>query len=117
MKTPLPRGHLDLLLLSVLRNGPAHGYGVVSALAERSGGVCAYPEGTVYPALQKLEREGLIGSEWDDAGARRRRLYALTEDGRKAYAARSADWRDFRRAVDALVEWTEPARSPQGKPT
>lgn len=105
------RGHLDLLLLSVLKSGPAHGYGIVSALGEHSDGVCAFPEGSVYPALQKLERDGLIQSDWDDAGTRRRRLYTLTPDGHAALKARVADWHAFRAAVDKLIAWPGQAKN------
>ena len=68
------KGHLDLLLLAVLEGGPAHGYGVIAALRERSGETFDLPEGTVYPALHRLEEQGLLGSRWSSVEGRRRRL-------------------------------------------
>ena len=69
------KGHLDLLLLSSLSAGPAHGYAVIAALRDRSEGTFDLPEGTIYPALHRLEDAGLLGSSWADAGGRRRRVY------------------------------------------
>jgi len=109
MKQAVPRGHLDLLLLAILDRGPVHGYGVVAALAERSGGVCDFPEGTVYPALQKLEREGLVRSDWAADGKRRRRVYALSAAGRTALAKRQSEWARFRQGVEKLLAWPAPA--------
>ena len=62
------RGHLDLLVLSVLADtGPVHGYGIISALRARSDGAFDLPEGTVYPALHRMEKDGLVLSRWDNA--------------------------------------------------
>ncbi len=100
-----PRGHLDLLLLAVLKTGPAHGYAIVSSLSERSGGVCDFPEGTVYPALQKLERESLVASEWEHDGARKRRIYRLTRAGHAALAKKADSWRRTALGVQAILAW------------
>jgi len=98
------RGHLDMLLLATLRNaGPAHGYAIIASLRERSGGTFDLPEGTVYPALHRLERDGLVDSEWDASAARRRRVYRLTAAGASALAARRRDWRDFARGMQAVL--------------
>src|SRR5690348_583788 len=94
------RGHLDLLLLGTLhRIGPAHGYSLIAGLREHSGGAFDLPEGTVYPALHRLERAGLVASEWDTTAARRRRVYRLTPDGLAALAVKRREWRDFARGV------------------
>ena len=83
------KGHLDLLLLATLtQTGPAHGYAVIAALREHSGGAFDLPEGTVYPALHRLEQAGLIASHWDESAPRRRRVYALTAGGRRARATK-----------------------------
>src|SRR5258707_15205659 len=88
------RGHLDLMLLATLRDvGPAHGYAIIVSLRERSLGAFDLPEGTVYPALHRLERDGLIGSEGDARASRRRRVYQLTTARAKALAAKRRDWR------------------------
>lgn len=102
-----PRGYLDLLLLAVLRSGAAHGYAIVAALSERSGGVCEFPEGTVYPALQKLERDGLVASEWDRDSARKRRTYRLTRAGAAALVKKTERWRRVTHGVQALLAWQE----------
>ena len=81
MKSERIRGHLDTLLLSVLNAGPAHGYEVVSQLKLRSAGEFDLPEGTIYPALHRLERQGLLSSAWDTTGGRRRRTYRITAAG------------------------------------
>ena len=97
-------GSLDLLLLSVLTAGEAHGYAVITRLRERSDGAFDLPEGTVYPALHRLERDGLLTSRWDGTSGRRRRAYALTEDGRLALERKRRSWHDFSRGVLAVIE-------------
>jgi DNA-binding PadR family transcriptional regulator len=96
-------GHVDLLLLSVLEHGPAHGYGLVEQLRERSGDVFDLPEGTVYPALYRLERMGFAASTWESVQGRRRRVYRLTTNGRRELERQRAGWRDFARAIEAVV--------------
>jgi DNA-binding PadR family transcriptional regulator len=100
------KGNLDLLLLSVLSAGPGHGYAVIAALRDRSGGTFALPEGTIYPALHRLENSGLVASSWADAEGRRRRVYALTDKGVAALAAERSQWRRFATGVQAVVGWT-----------
>jgi PadR family transcriptional regulator, regulatory protein PadR len=98
------KGHLDLLLLSVLAAGPAHGYAIISALRDRSEGTFDLPEGTIYPALHRLEDAGLLASSWADVtGRRRRRVYGLTERGAAALAAEQTEWRRFAVGVQAVV--------------
>jgi len=89
------KGHLDLLILSVLQQGEAHGYEVIAELRRRSEGEFDLPEGTVYPALHRLEREGLLSSDWATLDGRRRRVYRLTAPGVDALAERSRQWRRF----------------------
>ena len=96
-------GHLDLLLLSVLDGAPAHGYAVITRLRDRSEGAFDLPEGTVYPALHRLERAGLVTSEWGSVAGRRRRVYALTGAGATALADRRAAWTSFASGVSAVV--------------
>jgi PadR family transcriptional regulator len=99
------KGHLDLLLLSVLTAGPAHGYAIISALRDRSEGSFDLPEGTVYPALHRLEEAGLLSSTWAAADGRRRRVYALTDEGAAALAAQQTEWRRFTRGVQLVLGW------------
>jgi DNA-binding PadR family transcriptional regulator len=100
------KGHLDLLLMSVLAAGPAHGYAIISSVRERSEGTFDLPEGTIYPALHRLEETGLLGSSWADAAGRKRRIYALTDKGVAALAAERREWRRFASGVQAVVAWT-----------
>jgi PadR family transcriptional regulator PadR len=100
------KGNLDLLLLSVLAAGPAHGYAVISAVRERSEGTFDLPEGTIYPALHRLEDAGLLGSSWADVDGRKRRVYALTDNGAAALAAEQTEWRRFAQGVQAVVGWS-----------
>lgn len=98
------RGHLDLMLLGTLRQiGPAHGYALITGLRERSGGTFDLPEGTVYPALHRLERDGLVVSEWDTSAPRRRRVYQLTSAGQAALAVKRREWRIFARGMQEVI--------------
>lgn len=97
------KGHLDLLLLAVLDGRDAHGYAVIEELKRQSDGAFDLPEGTVYPALHRLERQGLVRSSWDKTSARKRRVYALTRRGRTALDARRSEWAGFSRAVSAVI--------------
>jgi PadR family transcriptional regulator, regulatory protein PadR len=97
------KGHLDLLLLSVLSAGPAHGYAIITKLRERSGGTFDLPEGTVYPALHRLEKSGLLGSSWTEAEGRPRRVYALTTKGAGALADGRTEWQRFAVGVQAVL--------------
>jgi PadR family transcriptional regulator, regulatory protein PadR len=103
MKAEALKGHLDSLILAVLATGPAHGYAIIEELKSRSGGTFALPEGTVYPALHRLERAGLLASTWSDAAGRRRRVYRLTRSGRRELGLRKDEWRSFANAVEAVL--------------
>jgi DNA-binding PadR family transcriptional regulator len=103
MRPELLKGHLDALLLAVLEAGPRHGYAVIEALREGSDGALDLPTGTVYPALHRLERAGLIDSDWETVSGRRRRAYRLTSSGRQALADQRAVWDQFSAAVTALL--------------
>lgn len=103
------KGHLDTIVLAALEAGPAHGYAIIEAIRQRSNDTFDLPEGTVYPALHRLEAAGLLGSTWTTpAGGRRRRVYALTDAGRTALADRRDGWDRFARAVQALVAGGKP---------
>jgi DNA-binding PadR family transcriptional regulator len=98
------RGHLDLLVLGALRHtGPTHGYALIQALRDRSEGTFDLPEGTVYPALHRLERAGLVASAWNDDTGRRRRCYELTDQGRAALGAKQSEWQALVRGVAAIL--------------
>lgn len=97
------KGNLDLLILEVLAARPAHGYDVIVSLRARSSGVFDLPEGTVYPALYRLEASGLLTSSWTAESGRRRRVYSLTAAGRKALADQRKQWREFAAAVGSVL--------------
>jgi PadR family transcriptional regulator, regulatory protein PadR len=97
------KGHLDALLLAVVAEGPVHGYAAVERLRARSGGRFDLPEGTVYPALHRLEADRLLQSSWTVVAGRRRRQYQLTELGRAELGERSARWRSFAAAVEHVL--------------
>ncbi|MBP2704087.1 helix-turn-helix transcriptional regulator [Microbispora sp. RL4-1S] len=98
------RGHMDALLLAVLEHGPLHGYAIIEALRERSGGALDVPTGTVYPALRRLERAGYLASEWAEAGGRRRRTYRLTGEGQAALAGERSAWRSFTAVIGSVLD-------------
>lgn len=104
MKSEQLKGHLDSVLLAVLENGPAHGYAVKEVLRQRSGGLLDLPTGTVYPALRRLERAGMVSGQWITVNGRRRRTYNLTTQGRAALAGERSSWQDFIRAVGTFLE-------------
>lgn len=98
------RGYLDLLLLAELHRGAGHGYALIERLRERSQGTFDFPEGTIYPALHRLERTGLVTSRWSTGIARRRRVYSIRRRGRSVLVDYVRDWRLFARAVERVVE-------------
>jgi len=103
MKAEELKGHLDGLILSVVSRGPLHGYAVIEALKARSDGNLALPEGTVYPALHRLEDDGLLKSEWSTASGRRRRVYSITRRGEKELGASRERWRLFATTIEAVL--------------
>jgi DNA-binding PadR family transcriptional regulator len=103
IRPELLKGHLDALLLAILEPGPQHGYAVIEALRTGSSGALDLPTGTVYPALHRLERAGLIASHWHTVGGRRRRAYHLTPAGRAALKDQRAVWDQFSTVVTTLL--------------
>src|SRR3954468_17778807 len=97
-------GHLDMLLLAALRLRPLHGYAIIDELRRASANRFDYPEGTVYPALHRLEEDGLLRSRWSDVDGRRRRAYELTAPGRKALERQRSEWDRFTASVQAVLE-------------
>lgn len=103
MRADLLRGHLDGLLLAVLTEVPGHGYELSQRLTKRSRGELGVPEGSLYPALHRLERAGLVASAWSAGDGRRRRVYRLTAAGRRAASRSRREWRDFAAVVDRVL--------------
>jgi PadR family transcriptional regulator, regulatory protein PadR len=114
MRAETLKGHLDLLLLAVVEDGPCHGYAVIEELKRRTGDALDIPEGTVYPALHRLQRANLLASTWDDSSGRRRRIYTLTSGGRRAVKEKRLEWQAFASAMQRVlrertVVWPNPA--------
>jgi DNA-binding PadR family transcriptional regulator len=103
LRSEVLRGHVDLLVLATLRHGALHGYGIVEQLRGASEGAFDLAEGTVYPALYRLEGAGLLASKWTSLGGRRRRVYRLTSRGRAALARERKEWKAFASAIEAVV--------------
>src|ERR1700749_1474534 len=103
MKVDQTAGQLDMLLLAALAQGPVHGYGVIARLREDSGGVFTMPEGTIYPALHRLQAAGIVGSGEEFVGGKRRRTYVLTDAGPARLDARRAEWQAFSTVVSRMI--------------
>lgn len=104
MRADRLRGHLEAMLLAVVAERPGHGYALIRRLRDRSGGTFDLPEGTVYPVLHRLERQGLVRSVWSEGERRRRRTYRISEKGRSMLEQRTREWEDFSRAVTAVLK-------------
>lgn len=92
------------MVLATLRNRPLHGYALIGAIRTRSGGVFDLPEGTVYPALYRLERAGLLRSKWSPGvGRRPRRVYELTPRGSEMLSERAEEWRELSRGLTRVI--------------
>ena len=98
------KGHLEGLVLAILESGPAHGYAIIDALREQSGGVFDLPEGTIYPALHRLEDVGSVTSRREIVDGRQRRVYQLSPSGRRSLAEHRSSWREFSSAVMRVLE-------------
>jgi len=97
------RGHLEALVLAVLAEGPAHGYAVIVRLRERSKGEFEIAEGTLYPALHRLESEGRISSSWSEVHGRRRKIYKVTKAGAVELERKRVRWSEFSNAVTQVL--------------
>jgi PadR family transcriptional regulator, regulatory protein PadR len=98
------KGHLDAMLLAAVESDPRHGYAVIEALCQDTGGRLDRPNGTIYPALRRLEQSGLIIGSWSVMAGRRRRYYRLAAAGRKAPAGKRAGGRDFDATMSGVRE-------------
>jgi PadR family transcriptional regulator, regulatory protein PadR len=104
-RADLLQGTLDLLVLKTLALGPLHGWGISKRIRERSRDVLQVNQGSLYPALYRLEDRGWIESEWGiSPEGRRAKFYKLTAQGRKQFAAERTQWRIFATAVDEVLQ-------------
>jgi transcriptional regulator len=103
-QTDALRGSLDLLVLKTLSLAPMHGWGIGQRVQQISEGVLDMNQGSLYPALQRLEKAGRITSDWGTTDNNRRaRYYSLTASGRRALGAELADWRRFAAGLEAVL--------------
>lgn len=103
MRAETLKGHLDFLLLAAVHGRASHGYAILETLRQRTSGTLDLAEGTVYPALHRLQRAGLLASRWTVESGRRRRTYRLTAKGETALEAGRREWRAFSSAVEAVA--------------
>jgi PadR family transcriptional regulator, regulatory protein PadR len=103
-QTDVLRGSLDLLVLKTLSLAPQHGWGISQHVQQLSEGVLEVNQGSLYPALQRLEKAGLITSDWGTTDNNRRaRYYRLTAAGRRALGAELESWRRFAAGLEAVL--------------
>jgi transcriptional regulator len=106
-KAEVLQGTLDALVLKSLQRGPAHGWAITEWLDARSDNVLQVNQGSLYPALYRLERQGLVASEWRTTDNNRRaRYYSLTARGRRRLEEELRKWSRLARAVDRVLETT-----------
>jgi transcriptional regulator len=99
-KSDLPQGTLDLLILKVIALGPVHGYAIAQRLEQVSRGVVQVPEGSLYPALHRLENRDFLAADWKETETgREAKFYRLTRKGRKQLETEAASWQ---RLIDAI---------------
>lgn len=101
------RGSIELLVLKTLSLAPMHGWGIGQRIQQISGGELAVNQGSLYPALQRLEQRGLITSDWQvTENNRRARYYELTPAGRRALGAETESWRRFAATMEVILRTT-----------
>ena len=106
-KGDILQGTLDMLVLKALQLEPMHGWGITERIEHWSDSVLQLGQGTLYPALYRLERQGLIESAWHvTENNRRARYYALTREGRKQLTDELAQWRRMSRAINLVIDAT-----------
>ncbi|MGH9392537.1 MAG: PadR family transcriptional regulator [Terriglobales bacterium] len=103
-KMDLPQGTLDLLILKIAALGPQHGYAMAQRLAQVSGAAVQVRQGTLYPALHRLERRGQLAAEWKlSATGREAKFYRLTAQGRRQLERETASWEQLAGAVGLVL--------------
>ena len=103
-KSDLPQGTLDLLILKIAALGPAHGYGIAQRLQQVSRDVVQVPQGSLYPALHRLENRRLLAADWKETETgREAKFYRLTRKGRARLDAETASWRRLSEAVFLIL--------------
>jgi transcriptional regulator len=105
-RNSLPQGSLDMLILRTLLAGPRHGYAIARHLHAASDALIQVEEGSLYPALHRLERRGLVKAEWGPSEANRKaKYYSLTRPGRKALQVQTSAWQEMQRAIGSIMNY------------
>jgi transcriptional regulator len=104
-KSDLPQGTLDLLILKIVALGPVHGYAIAQRLQQVSRDVVQVPQGSLYPALHRLENRGLLAADWQDTDTgREAKFYRLTRKGRTQLETETASWQRLTAAVSLILK-------------
>lgn len=105
-KLELLQGTLDMLVLKTLLFGPAHGHGIATDIRQTTNGALVVEHGSLYPALHRLQRDGLISSKWEKASGANRELkyYRLTAAGRRQLSKHQSRWNDLVRAIASIMK-------------
>jgi PadR family transcriptional regulator, regulatory protein PadR len=107
-KSDLPQGTLDLLILKIVALGPVHGYAIAQRLQQVSRDVVQVPQGSLYPALHRLENRGLLTADWKETeSGREAKYYRLTKKGRTQLDAETANWKRLADAVGLILRLSE----------
>ena len=107
-KSDLPQGTLDLLILKVVALGPVHGYAIAQRLEQVSRGVVQIPQGSMYPALHRLENRGLLDADWKETETgREAKFYKLNRKGRAQLESEAASWERLAGAVKLILAMSE----------
>ena len=103
MDSRLLTGTVEMMILEIISEGPTYGYQIAQTVLARSRGYFELKEGSLYPALHRLERQKHLASSWNEAEGRRRKYYKLTAAGSKALAAKKQEWTDFAKGVQGVL--------------
>ena len=107
-KSDLPQGTLDLLILKVVALGPVDGYAIAQRLEQASRGVVQVPQGSLYPALHRLENRGLLAADWEETeSGREAKFYRLTRKGRAQLETEAASWQRLIEAIGLVLKMSE----------
>ena len=107
-RSDLPQGTLDLLILHVVAAGPIHGYGIAQRLQQISRDVVQVPQGSLYPALHRLENKGFLAAEWKESETgREAKFYRLTAKGHRQLRAETDNWQRLSDAVGLVLQLAE----------
>ena len=104
IRNQIRKGSSEILILRLLQDEPMYGYQIVQELKKRSSGYFDMKEGLLYPTLHRMKQAGLVTSEWQTTDGRRRKYYRLTPDGKEMLREGSAEWDNFMREMQAILQ-------------